>query len=95
VTATITNTGKRAGDEVVQLYLRDPAASRARPVRELKGFRKIHLEPGASQEVMFTIGKDQLGFFDETGRWLVEPGRFEVWIAPDAASGTPVAFELK
>jgi beta-glucosidase len=95
VTATITNTGKRAGDEVVQLYLRDPAATRARPVRELKGFRKIHLEPGASQEVMFTIGKDQLGFFDETGRWLVEPGRFEAWIAPDAASGTPIAFELK
>jgi beta-glucosidase len=95
VTATITNTGKRAGDEVVQLYLRDPAASRARPVRELKGFRKIHLEAGASQKVAFTIGSAQLGFFDETGRWLVEPGRFEAWIAPDSASGNPVAFELE
>ncbi len=92
---SVTNTGKRAGEETVQLYIRDVAASRARPVRELKGFQKVRLEPGETKELRFTITEDALAFFDETGRRLVEPGAFELWLAPDSASGKPIPFTLE
>lgn len=93
--ATIKNTGKRAGTEVVQLYIRDIAASRVRPIRELKGFSKIELEPGESRKVSFDIGNEQLSFIDENGNVLVEPGKFAVWISKDSASGESAQFELK
>jgi beta-glucosidase len=89
------NTGSRAGTEVVQLYLRDVAASAGpRPVRELKGFQKVLLQPGDSSEVVFTISGDELGYYDTKGKWLVEPGKFQVWICRDSASGNPAEFEL-
>ncbi len=89
------NTGSRAGTEVVQLYLRDVAASAGpRPVRELKGFQKVLLQPGDSTEVAFTISSDELGYYDTKGHWLVEPGKFQVWLTKDSASGAPVGFEL-
>jgi beta-glucosidase len=89
------NTGSRAGTEVVQLYLRDVAASAGpRPVRELKGFQKLLLQPGDSSEVVFTISGDELGYYDPKGHWLVEPGKFQLWIAKDSASGEPAEFEL-
>lgn len=93
-TATVRNTGAREGTEVVQLYIRDVAASRVRPIRELKGFAKITLKPGESRKVSFEIGEEHLGFYDEQGRFLVEPGKFQVWIAKDSASGEPAEFEL-
>jgi len=93
-TATIANTGPRMGTEIVQLYIRDVAASRVRPIRELKGFAKIELNPGESREVSFEIGEEQLSFLDEKGQVLVEPGRFQVWISRDSASGDPATFEL-
>ena len=93
--AQIKNTGTRSGQAVVQLYLRDVAASAgARPVRELKGFQKVKLNPGESRAVEFSISEKQLGYFDAAGRWLVEPGKFQVWIAADSATGSPVDFEL-
>jgi beta-glucosidase len=89
------NTGSRAGTEVVQLYLRDVAASAGpRPVRELKGFQKVLLQPGDSSEVVFTISGDELGYYDTKGNWLVEPGKFQIWICRDSASGNPAEFEL-
>jgi beta-glucosidase len=89
------NTGTRAGTEVVQLYLRDVAASAGpRPVRELKGFQKVLLQPGDSTEVAFTISGEELGYYDTKGHWLVEPGKFQVWICKDSASGSPAEFEL-
>jgi beta-glucosidase len=89
------NTGSRAGTEVVQLYLRDVAASAGpRPVRELKGFQKVLLQPGDSSDVIFTISSDELGYYDVKGHWLVEPGKFQVWICRDSASGNPADFEL-
>jgi beta-glucosidase len=89
------NTGTRAGTEVVQLYLRDVAASAGpRPVRELKGFQKVLLQPGDSTDVIFTISGDELGYYDTKGNWLVEPGKFQVWICRDSASGSPAEFEL-
>ncbi len=93
--ATVNNVGKRAGIEVVQLYIRDIAASRVRPIRELKGFVKIELKPGESRKVSFDIGNEQLSFIDEIGNVLVEPGKFAVWISKDSASGESAQFELK
>lgn len=90
----ITNAGKRDGEEVVQLYLRDRTASRVRPVRELKRFRKIALAPGASQDVEFTLTRADLEFHGVDNRPVAEPGLFDVWVAPSSASGEPVAFEL-
>ena len=94
MSCTITNSGKRAGSEVVQLYLRDPVASISRPVKQLKGFQKIWLEPGESRKITFNIDESLLGFYDENGRYVVEPGRFELFVGPNAAEGEQVAFEL-
>ena len=80
VRCTVKNTGVRAGDEVVQLYIRDVLASVARPVMELKGFRRIRLEPGASAEVTFTLGGDALRMLDRDMKWIVEPGAFRVMV---------------
>jgi beta-glucosidase len=92
---SIKNVGSRAGTEVVQLYIRDLAASAgARPVRELKGFQKVQLKPGESREVSFTISDRELGYYDANGRWLVEPGQFQIWLSKDSASGEPGEFEL-
>jgi beta-glucosidase len=92
---TITNAGSRIGSEVVQLYIRDIAASAGpRPVRELKGFQKVRLNSGETRDLSFTISEKELGYYDVNGRWLVEPGKFQVWVTRDAASGEPAEFEL-
>jgi beta-glucosidase len=80
VRCRVKNTGRRAGDEVVQLYLRDLQASVARPVEELKGFRRIHLEAGEEQEVTFLLTPEQLRILDADLHWVVEPGAFRVMI---------------
>jgi beta-glucosidase len=69
-----------AGDEVVQLYIRDLISSRTRPIRELKGFRRIALGPGESQRVTFDVGFDQLSMLDAELRRVVEPGEFRIMI---------------
>jgi beta-glucosidase len=76
----VKNTGSRAGDEVVQLYLRDVLASVARPIMELRGMRRLHLRPGEEQEVVFALNTDDLRLLDEQMRWIVEPGVFRVMI---------------
>jgi beta-glucosidase len=80
IRCTVRNTGAVAGDEVVQLYLRDELASVARPVTELAGFRRVHLEAGESAEVTFEIGPDRLRMLDEQMRWVVEPGAFRAMV---------------
>jgi beta-glucosidase len=91
----IKNTGARAGTEVAQLYLRALAASAGpRPVRELKGFQKILLQPGEARDVSFALTAKELGYYDTKGNWLVEPGKFQLWIAKDSASGEPAEFQL-
>jgi len=77
---TVTNTGTRAGDEVVQLYINDPVASISQPVRRLRGFARVTLEPGASQTVPFTLNRSDFGFYDNRGRFVVENGRINVWV---------------
>ncbi len=94
IKATITNTGQRFGEEVVQLYVWDVAASVARPVRELKGFQKIGLEPGSSKEVSFTLNTDDLIYFGADRRWGIDPGILKVWIGPNAAEGLESSFEI-
>ncbi|HLK93370.1 MAG TPA: glycoside hydrolase family 3 N-terminal domain-containing protein [Polyangia bacterium] len=80
VSVTVTNTGKRASDEVVQLYIHDLVSSVTRPVQELKGFRRIHLSPGESKKVDFPLGFDELSFYDANMKRVVEPGRFEIMV---------------
>lgn len=85
--ATVKNTGKAAGTEVVQLYLQDVSASVVRPVKELKGFEKVSLEPGESREVCFTIEEPMLRFLRADGTVGSEAGEFRLWIADSSASG--------
>jgi beta-glucosidase len=80
VTCRVTNAGARAGDEVVQLYLRDVLASVARPVMELRGFERVHLKPGESTDVTFRVGREDLKMLDRDMRWVVEPGVFRVLV---------------
>jgi beta-glucosidase len=77
---TLANTGPVAGAEVVQLYLRDPVASTVRPLKELKGFQRISLEPGQQQTVSFTVDRDSLAFFNQKLEWRAEPGQFELMV---------------
>jgi beta-glucosidase len=76
----VTNTGKRPGAEVVQLYIRDLVSSVTRPIKELKGFRKVQLEPGESRTVTFNITPAELSFFDVNMKYVVEPGDFEIMV---------------
>ncbi|MEA1071810.1 beta-glucosidase BglX [Sphingomonas sp. LY160] len=93
--ARVTNRGKRAAEEVVQLYIRDRTASITRPVRELKAFKRIALPPGASEVVTFRLARSELSFIGQNNRPTIEPGTFETWIAPSAeAEGVHVSFEL-
>ncbi|WP_432165420.1 glycoside hydrolase family 3 N-terminal domain-containing protein [Streptomyces sp. bgisy031] len=81
ITVTLTNTGDRVGDEVVQLYVHDVAACITQPVRKLRGFERVTLAPGASTTVTFHLGADDLGFWtnEQTGTFTVEPGRFDLY----------------
>ncbi|MDJ0755294.1 MAG: glycoside hydrolase family 3 N-terminal domain-containing protein [Ardenticatenaceae bacterium] len=84
VNVDVTNTGRRAGEEVVQLYIRDELASVTRPVKELKGFARVALEPGESKTVVFSLPVNLLAFYDRDMRFVVEPGRVQVMIGSSA-----------
>ncbi|MBO9829594.1 glycoside hydrolase family 3 C-terminal domain-containing protein [Xanthomonas sp. A2111] len=94
VTTRIDNVGEREGEEVVQLYIHDRVASRVRPVRELKAFRKVRLAAGEGMEVSFTLDRHALAFTGRDGQCVAEPGLFDLWVCASSASGEPVAFEL-
>ena len=85
VTVDIENTGRFAGDEVVQLYIRDTAASATRPVKELKGFQRVTLKPGEKRTIEFTLAPEQLGFYNREMRFVVEPGEFKVMLGTSSA----------
>ena len=86
VSVTLTNTGKVAGKEVVQLYLRDEYSSVTRPIKELKGFEKIYLQPGESREVTFQLSPEQLKFLDAEMNQVVEPGTFRIMVGTSSRS---------
>ena len=95
ITAEITNTGQRTGTETVQLYIRDVAGSRVRPVKELKGFKKITLNPDEKQIVTFTINTDDLSFYDQHMNPVTEPGKFNIWIGPNSDEGLEGEFNIR
>ena len=95
VTVTVTNSGKRAGTEVVQLYTRDLVGSVTRPVRELKGFQRVELQPGESRDVTFTLRAADLAFHTADGRWEAEPGEFKVFVGPNSRDVTEAGFALR
>lgn len=94
IEVTVTNTGERAGDEVVQLYLRDDVGSVTRPVKMLRGFRRIALAPGESRAVAFDLTPDDLAFYDIDMRRVVEPGTFTVYAGGSSVGGLEATFEV-
>ncbi|HEX5834464.1 MAG TPA: glycoside hydrolase family 3 N-terminal domain-containing protein [Pyrinomonadaceae bacterium] len=94
VSVTITNTGKRAGDEIVQLYIRDLVSSVTRPIMELKDFRRISLAPGESKTVEFVLTPDKLSFLDLNLKSVVEPGWFDVMVGTSSVKHETVKLEV-
>ena len=94
VSVQVTNTGKRAGDEVVQMYIRDDVSSVTRPVKELKGFQRVTLAAGESKRVTFRITPDKLEFYNREMKRVDEPGKFTVMIGGDSKTVLTQTFEV-
>jgi beta-glucosidase len=92
---TVTNTGRREGDEVVQLYLHDPVASISQPVRRLRGFERVTLNPGKARTVTFTIDKSDFGFYDNRGKFTVEPGQIDVYAGNSSSAAMTQSFTVR
>jgi beta-glucosidase len=91
---TVTNTGKRTGDEVVQLYLHDPVASLSQPVRRLRGFERVTLKPGQSRTVSFSVDRSDFGFYDNDGKFVVEPGTIELYAGDSSQATLTKSFQV-
>ncbi len=94
ITVTVKNSGKVAGEEVVQLYLRDKVASPVRPIKELKGFKKINLAAGKAERVEFVLTEAELGFYDNNGKFIVQPGEFAVMVGGSSDAKLNTNFQL-
>jgi beta-glucosidase len=95
-TVTLTNTGARAADEVVQLYLHQRFGSASRPVRELKGFRRVTLQPGQAQEISFTVDRTGRSYWSAAKNgWVVEPSGFDVWVGNSSAATLHDTFSVR
>lgn len=94
LTVTVKNTGQRAGDEVVQLYVTQRYGSLVAPVKQLKAFQRITLQPGESRELKFPIGFEQLKGW-RNGKWMVEPAQYRLTVGPDSATGQTAVLEVK
>jgi beta-glucosidase len=92
---TVTNTGKRDGDEIVQLYIHDIFATSTRPVKELKAFRKVHIPAGESVKVDFTLTKEDLSYYNHELEWVCEPGDFEIMTGPNSRDTQMVTLTVK
>ena len=92
---TVTNSGKHAGTEVVQLYIRDCVGSYTRPIKELKKFTTIYLKPGESKEITFQLNKNDLAFYGPNGKWAAESGKFKIYIGPNSIEGMEETFILE
>ena len=91
---TVKNIGGREGTETLQLYLHDRAASVVRPVKELKGFQKVKLQPGEEKKVTFVITEEMLRFLTEDGVWASESGEFDLYIGGDSNTKNRAVFTL-
>jgi beta-glucosidase len=94
VQVTVKNTGARAGDEVVQIYVTDVAASVTRPVKQLRAFERLHLKPGEAKTLTFTLGPHDLGLLDARMKWVVEPGEFRVTAGNTSEGGLTAVFQV-
>ncbi|PYY01194.1 MAG: beta-glucosidase [Acidobacteria bacterium] len=95
VSVDVTNAGSRAGDEVVQLYIRDEVSSVTRPIKELKGFERVSIKAGETRTVTFQIGPEELPFYNREMKRIVEPGTFKIMVGPNSADLTSVPLEVK
>jgi len=95
VSVTLTNTGNYEGKEVAQLYIRDHFASITRPVRELKGFELVNLAPKESKTIRFTLTDKELGFYNNQGDFLVEPGDFSAFVGGSSAADLKTEFTIE
>lgn len=95
LSADITNTGSQAGTEVVQLYVQQLVGSIVRPVKELKGFTRIHLAPGGQQTVVFRLAAADLAYHNQEMKSIVEKGKYNIWISKNAAEGLPGSFTIR
>jgi beta-glucosidase len=89
------NSGNRTGKEVVQMYIRDLVASRTRPIKELKGFELITLQPGESKTVRFEVTKETLEFYSANNKWEAEPGEFKIFIGGDSRTTLEASFTFE
>jgi beta-glucosidase len=94
ISTEVLNTGTRAGDEIVQLYIREQGTSVARPIHELKGFRRVKLAPGQSQRVEFKLGRDELSFWNIEMKDVVEPARLTIWVGPSSVEGSEAQLNI-
>jgi beta-glucosidase len=94
VQAEIENLGRRTATEIAQFYVHDRIAPTSRPVRELKGFQRVTLQPGEKKTVELTVNATDLGSYDADFHWIVPHGPYDVWIAPNAAEGVRGTFEI-
>jgi len=92
---TVTNTGRREGDEVVQLYLHDPVAGISQPVRRLRGFERVTLNPGKARTVTFTLDKSDFGFYDNRGKFIVESGQIDVYAGNSSSAAMMQSFTVR
>ena len=93
--ANVTNTGSRTGDEVVQLYIHDPVASIEQPVRRLRAFQRVTLTPGQTKSVTFRLGADDVGFYDNSGKFIVEPGQIDVYVGDSSQATLTKSFTVQ
>lgn len=94
VRVDVTNTGTMKADEIVQLYIRDEVSSVTRPVKELKGFKRIPLNAGETKTIDFTIGPDELAFYDINMKYVVEPGTFNIMVGTSSQNTQSVKLEV-
>ncbi len=95
ISVTLKNTGEVTGKEVIQLYIQDLFASITRPVKELKAFKMIELKPGESKKVNFVLDKESLGFYNNEGEYMIEPGKFKIFVGGSSYTSLESNFELK
>jgi len=94
ISVQVTNTGDVEAEEIVQLYIRDLTASLTRPVKELKGFRRIRLKPVETHTVLFELSTEDLGFHNSAMRYVVEPGKFNLWVGGNSQAELSADFQI-
>jgi beta-glucosidase len=95
ISVDVTNTGTREGDEVAQLYVHETFTSVETPRRSLKGFSRVHLKPHETKTVTFAVPQNQIEVWNVEHKWVVEPGRFTIWIGGSSEASLSTTFDLK